>query len=162
MVHNVISTLKTGVIYSSTSHKTTWYSILHDHYMHLHCYTYNEYDSSWLYFKYPIQSAIQVYYFIISPYTNIIYEQIIVFKCRQIRMSVTFSHKNYKFQYSSTTVTYKLQPLDTATTWLLKHNVSQNLSFCLQINVYEIKLISMNSVQLTNGRTCWNISCPKP
>jgi len=81
MVHNVISTLKTGAIYSSTSHKTTWYSILHDHYMHLQCYTYNEYDSSWLYFKYLIQSAIQVYYFIIKPYTNIIYEQIIVFKC---------------------------------------------------------------------------------
>jgi len=31
-------------------------------------------------------------------------------------MSVTFSHKNYKFQYSLTTVTYKLQPLDAATT----------------------------------------------
>jgi len=82
MVHNVISTLKIGVVYSSTTHKTTWYSILHDHYMHyIHCYTYNEYDSSWLCFIYLIQSSIQVHYFIIRPYINTIYEQIIhVFK----------------------------------------------------------------------------------
>lgn len=40
MVCNVISTLKTGAIRFSTSHKTTWYSILHDHYMHLHCFIY--------------------------------------------------------------------------------------------------------------------------
>lgn len=98
MVHNVISTLKIGAVCSTTTHKTTWYSILHDHYMHLHCYTYNEYDSSWLYFKYLIQSTIQVYYFIIRPYINTIYEQIIhIFKCQQIRMSVTFSHNNYNF-----------------------------------------------------------------
>jgi len=104
MVHNVISTLKIGAISSITTHKTTCYSILHDHYMHLHCYTYNKYDSSWLYFKYLIQSTIQVYYFIIRPYINTVYEQIIhVFKCRQIRMSVTFPYNNYNFQYSLTT-----------------------------------------------------------
>jgi len=79
MVHSVISTLKIAAICSVTTH---------NHYMHLHCYTYNEYDSSWLHFKYLIQSTIQVYYLIIRPYINTVYEQIIhVFKCQQIRMS---------------------------------------------------------------------------
>ena len=82
MVHNVISTLKMGAICSSTNHKTAWYHNLQDHNTNLHCYKYNEYDSSWLYFKYLIQSTVQVYYFIIRPYINTIYEQIIdVLKC---------------------------------------------------------------------------------
>jgi hypothetical protein len=103
-VHNFVSTLKTGAVCSSSTHKTTWYHILQDHFMYLHCYTHNESDSRWLYFKYLIQSTIQVYYFIIRPYINIIYEQIIhVFKCRQIRMSVTYSHNNCNYQNSLTT-----------------------------------------------------------
>lgn len=104
MVHNVISILKIGAICSSTTHKTTWYHNLQDHNMNLHCYKYNEYDSSWLCFKYLIQSTGQVYYFIIRPYINTAYQQIIdVLKCQQTRMSVTFSHNNYNFRYSLTT-----------------------------------------------------------
>jgi hypothetical protein len=104
IVHNVISTLMIGAICYCSTHKTTWYHILQGHFMYLHCYTHNESDSRWLYFTYLIHSTIQVYYFIIRHYTITIYEQIIhVFKCQQIRKSVTYSHNNCTFQYSLTT-----------------------------------------------------------